>query len=97
MTDDQFAVVERDENGEPKISHWLDPNEVSVVPGPDGPVAYVWEPHKQQDPRWRTDPLLIECSCRHCRKGRMCREMADLFRRCARADGDMIRRLRRSR
>lgn len=26
------------------------------------------------------NPLLIGCSCRHCRKGRMCRDQADRFR-----------------
>lgn len=44
--------------------------------------------------RW-LNPALIDCSCRHCRKGRMCRHMADLFRRCARRDGELIRDLDR--
>lgn len=95
MTDDQFAVIERDDDGIPKVRRMLDPREVSTVRGPDGDVCgYLWEPVKPQDPDWRLDPLLIECPCRHCRAGRMCRDMADLFRRCARQDGDMISELR---
>lgn len=34
------------------------------------------------------DPLLTECSCRHCRAGRMCRAMADRFRAYVRVRAD---------
>jgi hypothetical protein len=77
-----------------ETARWLRPEEVSIVRNPDGEVhAYLWEP-EDLDADWRLNPLLIDCGCRHCGKGRMCRDMADLFRRCARQDDRLIRKLR---
>jgi hypothetical protein len=44
--------------------------------------------------RW-LDPLLIDCPCRHCSRGRMCKRMADLYRRAVRRDAELIRDLDR--
>ena len=48
------------------------------------------EPEPRMPDGWRLNPLLISCSGRHCRKGRMCQNMADMFRRAARHDGQVI-------
>lgn len=93
---DEFALIERDEDGNPTISRWLDPREVSIVRDEHGGVrGYVWEPEQLErlDPASRANPRLIDCGCRHCRNGRMCREMAEMYRRCSREDGRMIQQL----
>lgn len=47
MTDDQFAVIDYDEHGHPKVRYCLDPREVTVIRDPERGgevIGYVREP-----------------------------------------------------
>lgn len=54
-----------------------------------------WQPAGTTvDVDWMLRPQLIDCPCRHCARGRMCRAQADRFRQFAHDADAMLSRLR---